>query len=457
MRENSMLLLYVLSGIIAYAHKIPLIGKIITLASLYYGRTTWWKILIKIRKLFIIFNAIIGVVMVFNTVGFSFDHILAGFTGMGHTYLEIFYNFSKRIFNWFIELFDHKIVPNTPSSPSSRWTNYNKNNLIPEKDPLENTKYIRNLLKDQPNWFDSSPSINVNKESTPWYKDLSTWLWFGGIICSVGAIYVGYKFITDPTFIETIFSTGSSSTVTPDINIDGTPSPDITLTDRISQGFVYVSSGIGSAYSYTLKKLNPLNWFNSTTDINNQFKIFMEKQNDMVRADRRFYPFTETNPFLPWYKQLKINLLGESVSESLTRFKDRTIAERIYNSLQVSKGKFTDVTAVTPLLTPTPNNWIGSVGINTPTIGTGTFAPSIGFNFFDHINSENLQNRLNSLTPTPNNNPTLSDANLNDIGGSAKDWINQENANKIASSSKVKLDDIPATPNKFDVLELENI
>jgi hypothetical protein len=171
----------------------------------------------------------------------------------------------------------------------------------------------------------------------------------------------------------------------------------------------------------------------------------MQKQNDMVTADRRFYPFTETNPFLPWYKQLKINLLGESVSESLERFKDRTIAERIYNSLQVSKGKFTDVTAVTPLLTPTPNNWIGSVGINTPTIGSGINTPAIGFNFFDNINSENLQNRLNSLTPTPNNIPTLSDANLNDIGGGATDWINQDNVNKTASTSKVKIEDNTST------------
>jgi len=114
LRENSMLVLYLISGIIAYAHKIPFLGKLISIASLYYGRTTWWKILVKARKLFILFNALIGVIMVFNTVGFSFDNILAGFAGMGHTYLEILVNFTKRLFNWFVELFDHKLIPNVP-------------------------------------------------------------------------------------------------------------------------------------------------------------------------------------------------------------------------------------------------------------------------------------------------------------------------------------------------------
>ena len=118
-RENSMLVLYIISGLIAYAHKIPLIGRLITLASLYYGKTTIWKILVKIRKAFIIFNAALGVYMVFHTVGFSTDNILAGITAMGHEYLQLLFNFTHRIFNWFVEIFDHKIVPNVPNEPKN--------------------------------------------------------------------------------------------------------------------------------------------------------------------------------------------------------------------------------------------------------------------------------------------------------------------------------------------------
>lgn len=72
LRENSLLILYIISGILGYAHKIPFIGRLIAFASLYYGSgraTTWWQILVKIRKLFIIFNALIGIYIVYKTTG----------------------------------------------------------------------------------------------------------------------------------------------------------------------------------------------------------------------------------------------------------------------------------------------------------------------------------------------------------------------------------------------------
>jgi hypothetical protein len=97
--KSSMFLLYILTGVLSYAHKIPFIGRIITIASLYYGRTTIWKILLKLRKLFVLFNAIIGVYIVFKTTGFGYDTFLANFVGIGNTYLEIFVNFTKRLFN----------------------------------------------------------------------------------------------------------------------------------------------------------------------------------------------------------------------------------------------------------------------------------------------------------------------------------------------------------------------
>jgi hypothetical protein len=61
----------------------------------------------------------IGVMLVIKTTGFSSDNIFAGITARGYTYLEILTNFTKRLFNWFVELFDQKIVPNVPSGGSS--------------------------------------------------------------------------------------------------------------------------------------------------------------------------------------------------------------------------------------------------------------------------------------------------------------------------------------------------
>jgi hypothetical protein len=62
--KSSMFTLWLFSWVIFFMNKLPFIKPIITLASLYYGRTTWWKILVKIRKVFIMFNAAIGVYVV---------------------------------------------------------------------------------------------------------------------------------------------------------------------------------------------------------------------------------------------------------------------------------------------------------------------------------------------------------------------------------------------------------
>src|SRR6201994_4963285 len=117
--RSSMFMLWLFTAILSYGSKIPYIKRIITILSVMYGRTTIWKVLVRLRKLFIMFNAVIGVYMVFKTVGFGYDNLLAGFVGMGHSYIEIFSNFTKRLFHWFVELFDHKIVPNVPGGGSS--------------------------------------------------------------------------------------------------------------------------------------------------------------------------------------------------------------------------------------------------------------------------------------------------------------------------------------------------
>jgi len=254
-----MFMLYLLSGILAYAHKIPFIGRMITLLSLWYGRTTWWKILVKLRKLFIIFNAVIGVIMVYKTVGFSGDNLVAGFAGMGHTYFEILANFTKRLFNWFVELFDHKIIPNVPDNNpkphfwSPRGIDYSWYNKLPK---LENI----------PNDFVKNPFINVTATPVvdPWYKSLNTWLWIGGILCSVGVLYTGYKFLTDPSFlINHLNMPDPTGPTNPGPNI-GAAQPDggdITLTERLSNVSKAIGGLITTSSIAIRNNLNPYNWF----------------------------------------------------------------------------------------------------------------------------------------------------------------------------------------------------
>ena len=100
--------------------------KVITYIGKRYAKYTWLQLLLYLRKWFIIFNAIIGVVTVFKVTGYSSDNMIAGLYGLGEgTYIEIFTSFVKRAFNYLFELFDHKVVPNVPGdSPSNnswRW------------------------------------------------------------------------------------------------------------------------------------------------------------------------------------------------------------------------------------------------------------------------------------------------------------------------------------------------
>jgi len=199
--KSSMFMMWIVTALISYGSKIPFIKQIISMLSLYYGRTTIWKVLVKLRKAFIMLNALIGVFMVFKTVGFSYDNILAGFAGMGHNYLEILNNFTKRLFNWFVELFDHKIIPNvsgdnTPGVSKRLWSNG------PIDKSAFNPQYpsggVEGSLRKS---YNSLLNIQVEPQPTSWYKDYSTWLWIAG---GVFVVYLGYKLIIDPLFIHEI-------------------------------------------------------------------------------------------------------------------------------------------------------------------------------------------------------------------------------------------------------------
>jgi small basic protein len=117
--KSSMFVLWLLSWALLFINKVPMLKYIFSFLSMYYGRTTIWQNLVKVRKIFIVFNAIIGVWMVYKSLDFGIDNLLAGFIGMGNTYLEIFSSLTKRLFNWFFELFDYKVVPNVPGTKPS--------------------------------------------------------------------------------------------------------------------------------------------------------------------------------------------------------------------------------------------------------------------------------------------------------------------------------------------------
>jgi hypothetical protein len=365
--RSSMFMLWVITTILAYAHKIPFIGRIITLLSIWYGRTTIWKILVRIRKVFIAFNAIIGVYMVYKSVGFGPDNVLAGFVGMGHSYLEIFMNFTKRLFNWIFELFDYKVIPNVPGGSSTGSTNSSKFLLRSPIDKGAFNPFLNNDLTKSDfslrELYKSPFNINLNTNTLPWYRDLSTWFWIAGIAGTLGFVYCGYKFITDPLFLHDWFS----SKVTKSTNIpltEITPPSDGSITPTINEGGIAKSivTFITAGYS----KLNPFNWFSAPYAPGadkSAAAAFYQRQSELNTFDNRFYPFTNVNPHSPWYTRLKILMFGESSVEMEERIKAQRFALRDYLAIQVTDARTSG--SMSPILNITS-------GSNTP----GWWSPS---------------------------------------------------------------------------------
>jgi hypothetical protein len=400
--RSSAFTLYLITGLLAYAHKIPYLGRIVSLLGLWYGKTTIWKILVSLRKAFILLNALIGAILVFKTVGFTSDNLIMGLYCMGETYMQALGSIFKRVFIWFVELFDHKVIPTVPGDNGGTWFSkprlpegksiFTPSNLnVPNI--LENDTFsLRNLYK------------SASVDTTPWYKDTTTWLWIGGIAITVGVLYLGYQFVANPTYILDLFKS------TPSINTQGpTPpadpsssnlppvSPDISLRGRIGDSITGFSKSLVNTYKSTLNMLNPFTYLVPTSELQSQINLFMEVQSDYNRADRNLYPFTDVNPFDSYFKKFRLHYFGESSQEFIERTQLRMYADRIYESLKISKGKAIEIGGATPIFS----------SVNSPIISTSTTpATVLGLHptitsIVDTINTATVERKLSSLSPTP--------------------------------------------------------
>lgn len=296
--------------------------------------------LIQLRKIFIIFNALIGVYIVFKTTGFSSDNILVGFVNMGYSYIKMLYNFTKTLFHWFVELFDHKIVPNVPGDtpkPKFKTPFWNPEPL----NQAWNYK-LYDLTKADPSWFKSP--LNISIETRPWYKDWSTLLWVAGGIVTIGTLYLSYKVIMDPSLLfdwlksnPKITTTGPSPDGnTPNVELRDVRTPNLpgpstgpdTLAGSTSNSIKDFSRGIANIYSKTIYNLNPVHWFATSKEVQDAMNIFRDQQRDINRYNRNFFPFTDNNPYDSWFKKLRLSWLGETGTEQNYRLELRKVALR---------------------------------------------------------------------------------------------------------------------------------
>ena len=366
-----------------------MVKYIISGLSLWYGKTTWWRILGRVftisRKIFIIFNAIIGIYVVYKLSGFQVGLALSHFGMMGHTYLELLYGFTKRIFEWFLDFLGYDIGPSKPGG------NNNTNHLrklwnigeIPKMPDYNN--YNKGSLRE----IYKLSSINIDPISTPWYKDLTTWLWIGGIISLVGLSYFGYKVIFDPSYFN--------SDLTP-TNINPPKGKGIAHnTPTIYESIVNGIKNVGNKTITGIKLLNPYSWF-TTTPSNDVVEAFNSIQKS-DKYDDRYFPFTAYHPYDPWYENLRIRLLGETSYEKAIRLKMKRDILNQYLDMPSPANSLIDLPPISP--------HIGSIGLGT------RFTSSSGL--VDQIeattSAATLSEKLSSLPNTPTNTP----GNLPDV------------------------------------------
>ena len=177
---NGLMKWFAITAIISYANKIPFIAKWTKRLGLWYGKTSWWVLLVNIRKAFIVFNAIIGLYASLKLVGFSSNNVIGGFMALGVNYLEMLSFGLGSIFKWIYNLFDNEVVPKPSGS------NFNPSNWL-SSDQVINTPrkpYYKAYDKLEPSWMHDQlygPSYNWDaypKQRDGWFTH--SWYWYVG-------------------------------------------------------------------------------------------------------------------------------------------------------------------------------------------------------------------------------------------------------------------------------------
>ena len=388
--------MFIISALLTYANKIPFVNKLTGYIAKKYAKTTWLLVLIKLRKAFIIFNAIIGVITVFKVTGYSSDNMIAGLYGLGYTYVEMFSSFVRRLFNFIFEFFDHKVVPNFPENPPSIKGKIKSKDGLAKIADLASKQEYESL---RATYLDATPSSN----SWSW----GTWLLYGTLaIVGIGIIYAGITLYQDPSYIKKFIGlegldikgkgkgpAGPSDPSGP----SGPPAdtPDITITDARTGPAEGVSSAIGRignglmAFNRSVTKaLNPFNYLPSNNHNGMSQGEFAKLQSDHHTALKNLYPFTLNNPYDSIWKKLRLSILGESPIEEGIRMAEINNYHNNVNKILGAPGIKIDT--------------VSPVGINSVTsmgIPVGTPTQSV----YDLNHASRMGSRVGSGWQTPVN------------------------------------------------------
>jgi hypothetical protein len=362
-------------------------------------------------------------------------------------------SFTKRLYNSIYDFFDNKIIPgNSPVVGASGGNTYPWSGKVWGLNPPSSSN---TLLPDFSlrKLYNSNPGININIDPTPWYKDwmpsATTILWIGGSLALAGITYFGYKFLTDPTFIVSMFSptvlpsggTGNMGPASPPTDGSITPTNiSNTTTSIVGTATTSLVKGITN----NIKKLNPLYWLpaNEPSVEQRMFNINQVSQN----YDNRYYPFTEVHPYDSWYERLRVSILGESSYERAVRL---SMKDQIINNFFVPTIKAS--AQVTPHIT--------SVGLDQSVWNRFHSLPSTPISILSPLPNiaptnlplENVPGSGQWETHVKASNDGIEDFYKNWKDRNSGNWVKPKSFAQVASSSKIKVEDI----NKFTNLGID--
>nr|YP_010170418.1 hypothetical protein K8K84_mgp052 [Phanerochaete carnosa]QRZ60400.1 hypothetical protein [Phanerochaete carnosa] len=326
--------LFIITLIIAYAHKIPGVSKIINNLSKRYGRTSWWKLLGYIRKAFVIFNAIVGFFALFPS--FDFEISIDGFKNLFNIYLNVFKSLGSNTVKWVLDKLD--LTTKQPNLPGGFTKEQIERIEELKRQKAEHIKILIELedlkrLEHKRTW--GSYLTWIGSSGDNW---IPSWLLYGGVaIVGAGVLFVVYKFITDPYGVADFINpnkngrTSGSAGGGPDIKINDSrnSAPEAStsaagategmtgegIAETVAEatsglfgftpfsGLRYLAStilgsGISRVQQTIVNTLNPFNYTSTSEERANQFKVFLENQNrNNTGSDIKLYPFTPNNPY----------------------------------------------------------------------------------------------------------------------------------------------------------------
>jgi hypothetical protein len=131
----------------------------------------------------------------------------------------------KRLFCWFVELFDNKIIPNIPGDNGGTW--FSKPFAPFGGGRISEPKYKSLIVPSNlkiPDFIETPSLRELYKNSTPntksWYNYITDYntLWWIGVTAgtgTIGVIYLGYNLVANPLFLQDIFNSNPRTNIQP--------------------------------------------------------------------------------------------------------------------------------------------------------------------------------------------------------------------------------------------------